>query len=150
MGGDRDGNPFVTSEVTQSVLDHGRWMAIDLISRDIDMLSSELSMYQADEHVKSLIGEQHEPYRYLLKQLKGELDETIQALENKIKGEVGSELEVITHIEQVKSPLTLIYNSLHNCNMSQIADGLLLDTLCLLYTSPSPRDRQKSRMPSSA
>ena len=31
--------------------------------------------------------------------------------------------------------------------------GRLLDSLnkiCLLYTSPSPRDRQKSRMPSSA
>ena len=28
------------------------------------------------------------------------------------------------------------------------ADGLIID--CLLYTSPSPRDRQKSRMPSSA
>ena len=26
----------------------------------------------------------------------------------------------------------------------------LEDRLCLLYTSPSPRDRQKSRMPSSA
>ena len=26
----------------------------------------------------------------------------------------------------------------------------ILDTTCLLYTSPSPRDRQKSRMPSSA
>ena len=25
-----------------------------------------------------------------------------------------------------------------------------IDGLCLLYTSPSPRDRQKSRMPSSA
>ena len=25
-----------------------------------------------------------------------------------------------------------------------------LDGICLLYTSPSPRDRQKSRMPSSA
>ena len=25
-----------------------------------------------------------------------------------------------------------------------------MDTVCLLYTSPSPRDRQKSRMPSSA
>ena len=24
------------------------------------------------------------------------------------------------------------------------------DKICLLYTSPSPRDRQKSRMPSSA
>ena len=28
--------------------------------------------------------------------------------------------------------------------------GLSLDSRCLLYTSPSPRDRQKSRMPSSA
>ena len=27
---------------------------------------------------------------------------------------------------------------------------LLKDIACLLYTSPSPRDRQKSRMPSSA
>ena len=27
---------------------------------------------------------------------------------------------------------------------------ILLNKSCLLYTSPSPRDRQKSRMPSSA
>ena len=27
---------------------------------------------------------------------------------------------------------------------------LNMDDICLLYTSPSPRDRQKSRMPSSA
>ena len=30
------------------------------------------------------------------------------------------------------------------------ADQLPLRYACLLYTSPSPRDRQKSRMPSSA
>ena len=30
------------------------------------------------------------------------------------------------------------------------ADNNLKTTSCLLYTSPSPRDRQKSRMPSSA
>ena len=36
--------------------------------------------------------------------------------------------------------------------MSAIANGLSLSDIraCLLYTSPSPRDRQKSRMPSSA
>ena len=36
---------------------------------------------------------------------------------------------------------------------TKYADGILpIDTYknCLLYTSPSPRDRQKSRMPSSA
>ena len=32
----------------------------------------------------------------------------------------------------------------------QIPDLLMLIAGCLLYTSPSPRDRQKSRMPSSA
>ena len=30
------------------------------------------------------------------------------------------------------------------------SDGNLIAYTCLLYTSPSPRDRQKSRMPSSA
>ena len=29
-------------------------------------------------------------------------------------------------------------------------DHAHIDDICLLYTSPSPRDRQKSRMPSSA
>ena len=28
--------------------------------------------------------------------------------------------------------------------------SLAFDTICLLYTSPSPRDRTRSRMPSSA
>ena len=33
----------------------------------------------------------------------------------------------------------------------QIGDGIArIYGFCLLYTSPSPRDRQKSRMPSSA
>ena len=29
-------------------------------------------------------------------------------------------------------------------------DLIILDIICLLYTSPSPRDRTRSRMPSSA
>ena len=32
----------------------------------------------------------------------------------------------------------------------QVLDGYNIKKICLLYTSPSPRDRQKSRMPSSA
>ena len=34
--------------------------------------------------------------------------------------------------------------------VEQLSDGLGPLYNCLLYTSPSPRDRQKSRMPSSA
>ena len=32
----------------------------------------------------------------------------------------------------------------------RLVNGPLHSSICLLYTSPSPRDRQKSRMPSSA
>ena len=35
-------------------------------------------------------------------------------------------------------------------NFSQFYELPMLRNPCLLYTSPSPRDRQKSRMPSSA
>ena len=34
--------------------------------------------------------------------------------------------------------------------MALMVVGGILNIICLLYTSPSPRDRQKSRMPSSA
>ena len=37
----------------------------------------------------------------------------------------------------------------HNLDVIKTADWII-DMGCLLYTSPSPRDRQKSRMPSSA
>ena len=33
---------------------------------------------------------------------------------------------------------------------TELSDDEWAEYLCLLYTSPSPRDRQKSRMPSSA
>ena len=35
-------------------------------------------------------------------------------------------------------------------DVADLARGAGLGMVCLLYTSPSPRDRQKSRMPSSA
>lgn len=44
MGGDRDGNPNVTAEITRHVLLLSRWKACDLFTRDIRVLVSELSM----------------------------------------------------------------------------------------------------------
>ena len=36
------------------------------------------------------------------------------------------------------------------CSTTWVSSKATKDNICLLYTSPSPRDRQKSRMPSSA
>lgn len=47
MGGDRDGNPNVTADITRHVLLLSRWKATDLFLKDIQVLVSELSMVEA-------------------------------------------------------------------------------------------------------
>ena len=42
------------------------------------------------------------------------------------------------------------YSGFHAISEDITYEGIFLPGVCLLYTSPSPRDRQKSRMPSSA
>ena len=47
--------------------------------------------------------------------------------------------------------LKIKHNLIHSPTLKErILSGELKPKSCLLYTSPSPRDRQKSRMPSSA
>ncbi len=68
MGGDRDGNPFVTHTITREVLLLSRWKAADLYLNDINELISELSMTKCNDQVRALAGDdQHEPYRAVLK-----------------------------------------------------------------------------------
>ena len=129
MGGDRDGNPFVTSNVTQSVLDHGRWMALDLYRRDLETLGAELSMSKASEQLQQRAEGSNEPYRFILKQVRSEVEETIAALENKIKGISSHHQDKIKRVEQIREPLEACYRSLVECQMAKIANGLLLDVL---------------------
>ncbi|GBF92588.1 phosphoenolpyruvate carboxylase [Raphidocelis subcapitata] len=51
MGGDRDGNPNVTSKTTYHVTALGRWMAADLYLREVDVLRFELSGNQCSDAV---------------------------------------------------------------------------------------------------
>ena len=85
--------------------------------------------------------------------------------------DIYSDESTVTNIEgeilKVKSENTKVQKILHNLyydviniefnlwswirNMTKYGDFYLqLDIVCLLYTSPSPRDRTRSRMPSSA
>ena len=63
--------------------------------------------------------------------------------------------ELLPQIDKLKSEQAAltkkIYSKLSTWQKVQVArHPNRPHTLCLLYTSPSPRDRQKSRMPSSA
>uniref|UniRef100_A0A453DNP1 phosphoenolpyruvate carboxylase n=1 Tax=Aegilops tauschii subsp. strangulata TaxID=200361 RepID=A0A453DNP1_AEGTS len=57
MGGDRDGNPNVTSKVTRDVSLMARWMAIDLYIRQLDSLSFELSIKKCSDKLATLANE---------------------------------------------------------------------------------------------
>ena len=52
--------------------------------------------------------------------------------------------------DHVAPARTALKEFLRNLNEPKQPDDSRFATFCLLYTSPSPRDRQKSRMPSSA
>ena len=78
---------------------------------------------------------------------------TNQQAKNWAKGQVSvvdSKGELVSFVQQgelLDSLYTLTANDANE--VSDLGATVLADS-CLLYTSPSPRDRQKSRMPSSA
>lgn len=129
MGGDRDGNPFVTHTITREVMLLSRWKAADLYLKDINELISELSMVKCSDEVRELAGDQHEPYRAILKQLRVLLGDTLESLDAQMKGERAPNKTILTDADQLWAPLYACYQSLHACGMGIIAEGSLLDTL---------------------
>jgi len=122
MGGDRDGNPHVTADVTREVLLLSRWMAADLYYRDLTDLRSELSMYQCNQALRDRVGEAAEPYRKLLGELRSRLDQTRELIRSRLDGEAVS-LEHLISEQELLEPLLLCHESLSECGMQMIAGG---------------------------
>ena len=127
MGGDRDGNPNVTHQVTQDVLWLSRWKAADLYLRDIEELRWELSI----EKCNHVLNQNHaEPYREHLRDIRDRLKLTRQWLLQKIQGiEVVDEPKLITHKQELLQPLLDCYESLTEVGLAEIANGKLLDCI---------------------
>ena len=129
MGGDRDGNPFVTAKVTQTVLLRARRRAARLFARDLDTLQVELSMRDCDDALREVVGDVREPYRELLRPVLRRLEKTHEGILNQINGEVVSHEDWIKEKDDLLKPLLLCYNSLVACGMEVTANGKLLDTI---------------------
>ena len=69
MGGDRDGNPNVTPDVTREVNLKNRAQAAGLLARDLDRLRKELSIMNCNAEVRAAAGETKEPYREILSRM---------------------------------------------------------------------------------
>jgi len=121
MGGDRDGNPFVTSKVTEEVLMLARRRAAKLFSLEMDELYIELSMNDCNDKLRSMVGDAKEPYRAALRGIGNKLEKTSSGV-LPIEQWVSSNDELLI-------PLLACYESLHECGMAVIAEGALKDAI---------------------
>ncbi|MBZ0331243.1 phosphoenolpyruvate carboxylase [Halomonas sp. ANAO-440] len=129
MGGDRDGNPNVTSRVTREVLLLGRWMAADLYLRDLEQLKAELSMWKSNSALRAEVGGVAEPYRELLKRLVQRVEATRDWAKAELDGRSFEGGPIIENSDQLYAPLLTCYRSLCDVGLDTIANGALLDTL---------------------
>ncbi|MGX3067513.1 phosphoenolpyruvate carboxylase [Ursidibacter arcticus] len=131
MGGDRDGNPFVTAETTRQVLRMNRWKAAELFLEDIKSLADELSVISCTAEFSAKYGDHLEPYRVLMKTLRAKLTKTVTYYGELLEGKTLTvdPSEILTQDEQLWEPLYDCYQSLHQCGMRIIANGGLLDCL---------------------
>lgn len=129
MGGDRDGNPNVTAAITEQVCLMARWVAADLYERDVTNLSAALSMQHCDENMQSIVGQEQEPYRAYLRQLKRKLANTKRFLEDSLADRPTSAHDILLDEKQLLEPLLMCYQSLVACHAQIIADGELTDLI---------------------
>ncbi|KAK4788109.1 hypothetical protein SAY86_019428 [Trapa natans] len=151
MGGDRDGNPRVTPEVTRDVCLLARMMAANLYFSQIEDLMFELSMWRCSDELRARADELHrwskrdvkhyiefwkqvppnEPYRVILGDVRDKLYNTRERARQLLANGISDIPEdlTLTDVEQFVEPLEVCYRSLCACGDRAIADGTLLDFL---------------------
>ncbi|KAH7279605.1 hypothetical protein KP509_37G026100 [Ceratopteris richardii] len=151
MGGDRDGNPRVTAEVTYDVCMLAKLMAANLHLSKIEDLMFELSMWRSSDELRARVSElvaaekkgvkyymefwkpipPSEPFRVILGEVRDKLYKTRERYRQLLatgKSDI-AENDTYTSKEQILEPLELCYRSLCETGDKPIADGSLLDTL---------------------
>lgn len=135
IGGDRDGNPAVTPEVTLRACLMARWTCLTLYAKEVEALRFELSMSDATSELKARAGAAYEPYRAVLRTLQQRLEATLRHLEALLVTEsnrpsaVATRVPVLETIEDFAEPLRLCFRSLCATNNGVIAGGRLADVL---------------------
>ncbi|MCC7416190.1 MAG: phosphoenolpyruvate carboxylase [Acidobacteria bacterium] len=132
IGGDRDGNPNVTPEVTRKAVWMARWTAADLYARDIDALRTELSLTACTPELRAQAGDDPEPYRAILREVAARLREVRERAAAQIEDRPMAEDAAgsgLAGAAGLAGPLLLCRRSLIDTGNETIAAGRLTDIL---------------------
>ncbi|HET7696152.1 MAG TPA: phosphoenolpyruvate carboxylase [Vicinamibacterales bacterium] len=114
IGGDRDGNPSITPDVTRQACRSAREITLGLYARDLDALHAELPVTDASPELRAHAGDAREPYREVLRTLRVALR----------AARTGGSAEI-----DLAGPLLLCHRSLVDTGQEALAAGRLTDVL---------------------
>jgi len=130
MGGDRDGNPNVTAEVTSEALLLSRWEAAKLYEKQLTNLIRSLSMKKCSTQILNITGKTFEPYRVFLRPLRDKLRAThILIKEHLVNKEPLDHKKLLSNTGEILTPLRVVRDSLIQNQSENIAEGDLLDLI---------------------
>lgn len=153
MGGDRDGNPNVTPQITIEVVNQQRLRAANLFIRDMNTLYNDLAISSRfSEDLVTLAksiperGNKNELYRRIILDLKSRLIKTVKMCNIQADSGTGdSSTSTLTNpnfvaaespiisSEDLLKPLLTIHSSLLSTGFGGVASGALSDTIRRLY-----------------
>ena len=130
MGGDRDGNPNVTAEVTKEVILLSRWEAAKLYEKSLTKLIRSYSMGKCSKKIKQMTGDTFEPYRVFLRPLRNKMRVTHRSIEQYLVNKKPlDEKLLLKSKEEILKPLRIVRQSLEENQNENLASGELLDLM---------------------
>ena len=130
MGGDRDGNPNVTAEVTKKVILFSRWQAAKLYEKELTKLIQDLSMKECSPKIKKITGNSFEPYRVYLRPIRDKIRLTYQLIEKHLNNNKSlNEKKLLKDKNEILKPLREVRESLNLNRGQHIANADLLDLI---------------------
>ena len=130
MGGDRDGNPNVTAEVTKRVILLSRWEAAKLYEKNLTKIIRSYSMEKCSKKILRKVGQTHEPYRVFLRPLRDKMRLTHRSIEQHlIKNKPLDKKKLLASREEILKPLRVVRESLEQNQNENLASGELLDLM---------------------
>jgi phosphoenolpyruvate carboxylase len=131
IGGDRDGNPHVTPQVTRRACLLSRWAAAGLYLQDLDAVRDDLSLESATPELRAVVGDSREPYRDLLRTVRARMLATRRWTEASLRSDqdVAPEADVYLDAAEFTAALGLCHRSLEGTGQALVAAGPLTDLL---------------------
>ena len=130
IGGDRDGNPNVTPDVTRRACLLSRWVAAGLYLHEVEALRDELSIESATDDLRARVPGSAEPYRELLRGVRSRLLTTRAWIEAALASpDTPPGPDVYVTADDLAADLRLCHRSLEATGQRLIADGRLTDVL---------------------